>query len=580
MNACHFQSLLLVLALVGSSCLNLTAWSQQTAVDNQAAGGFLINDSVETIELTVGSSRRLTFDYKVPEVIVEHPNLINATPISAHQVNVTGKQPGVSTITFRDLEGKSQTVTVAVKLDVRKVEMAIAQHFPHSSVKVSALSTGVVLAGYVSRAQDVDSIVAVARDFFPTNVINLMEVEGAQVVAIEVKVYEVSRTKLKNLGVDWAVLGQRFDIVSGFSDLIQNVTNPAAVSGDANLAIGVINDNGSFDLVINALEKSNIAKLLSQPTLVTSNGRPAEFLSGGEIPIQVPSGLGTVSIEFRPFGTKLDFVPLVHGEGNLTLEVRAEVSEVAPELSGATGVPGFRVRRVNTGVPMRTGQTVALAGDIFEKSDTEVRGAPGLVDVPFWGAPFRNTRDTRTETELVFLITPRFIHSVDPTVTPLTPPGLRSTNPSNLELFSNGYVEVPVCGEDCPRDLAAPFGMQNPGQFAPTAPLQSGEPIPVQQNQLNQASPTNYAPQPAYPANYAPVPGYPANVSNQQPPALPPANVQPQSHQQFAPQAPAKQPPREGRLNSIFQSRPANQPQSTPSGFGYPQGQSGPTVRR
>ncbi|MFO0261835.1 MAG: type II and III secretion system protein family protein, partial [Planctomycetota bacterium] len=479
------------LILLWSGSFGSIGWSQQVATGNaggnqvagRAAGGFHITESVDTIELTVGSSRRLTFDYKVPEVIVEHPNLINATPISANQVNVTGKQPGVSTITFRDMEGKSQSVTVLVKLDVRKVEMAISQHFPNSAVKVTALSTGVVLAGYVSRAQDVDSIVAVARDYFPTNVINLLQVEGAQVVAIEVKVYEVSRTKLKNMGIDWAVLGQRFDIVSGFSDLIQNVTTPAAVSGDANMAIGVINDNGSFNLVVNALEQNNIAKLLSQPTLVTSNGRPAEFLSGGEIPIQVPSGLGTVSIEFRPFGTKLDFVPLVHGEGNLTLEVRAEVSEVAPELSGATGVPGFRVRRVNTGVPMRAGQTVALAGDIFEKSDSDVGGAPGLVDVPFWGAPFRNTRDSRTETELVFLITPRFINSVDPTVTPLTPPGLRSTNPSNLELFSNGYIEVPACGEDCPRELGAPFGMQRPEQAVPAGSVSQNLPYGSYQGQ-------------------------------------------------------------------------------------------------
>lgn len=565
MNVRSNQPVLFCLAFLWSSCLSVSGWSQQpaqfsqAAQSNQASGGFRINDSVETIELTVGSSRRLTFDYKVPEVIVEHPNLINATPISAHQVNITGKQPGVSTITFRDLEGKSQTVTVVIKLDVRKVEMAIAEHFPHSAVKVSALSTGVVLAGYVSRAQDVDSIVAVARDFFPTNVINLMQVEGAQVVAIEVKVYEVSRTKLKNLGVDWAVLGQRFDIVSGFSDLIQNVTDTASVSGDANLAIGVINDNGSFNMVVNALEKNNIAKLLSQPTLVTSNGRPAEFLSGGEIPIQVPSGLGTVSIEFRPFGTKLDFVPLIHGEGNLTLEVRAEVSEVAPELSGATGVPGFRVRRVNTGVPMRAGQTVALAGDIFEKSDSEVRGAPGLVDVPFWGAPFRNTRDTRTETELVFLITPRFIHGVDPTVTPLTPPGVRSTNPSNLELFSNGYVEVPVCAEDCPRDLGAPFGMQNYGQAAPPAYHQG-------------------APGPAYPSQYSPAPSGGAGL--QQPTAWPPAAGYPNNSPQLVPQPQPAPAARESLFNSMFQSQTPAQPKAASAGFGYPQAQPGPTVRR
>lgn len=572
MNARFCPAVLFCLTLIWSSCLSLSGSAQQAATPNQSGAGLQINESLETIELTVGSSRRLTLDYKVPEVIVEHPSLLNATPISAYQINLTGKQPGVSTITLRDVEGKSQTFTVIIKLDVRKVEMAIAQHFPNSNVKVSALSTGIVLAGYASRAQDVDSIMAVARDYFPTNVINLMQVEGAQVVAIEVKVYEVSRTKLKNLGLDWAVLGQRFNIVSGFSDLIQSVTDTSTVSPDANLAIGVINDNGTFNLVINALEKNNIAKLLSQPTLVTSNGRPAEFLSGGEIPIQVPSGLGTVGIEFRPFGTKLDFVPLVHGEGNLTLEVRAEVSEVAPELGGTAGVPGFRVRRVNTGVPMRAGQTVALAGDIFEKSDTEIKGAPGLVDVPFWGAPFRNSRDTRTETELVFLITPRFIHGVDPTVTPLNLPGQRSTNPSNLELFSHGYMEVPVCQDDCPLELAPPFGMQNMNPGAPATPVSSAQGQPYRAGQDQQY--------PASPAGYAPQPGYPSGAGGQQPNNWP-ASGQPGTFQPVAPPSPPAQPTRESYLNSLLQQPRSQQQAGAPAGgFGYPQGQQGGFVRR
>jgi pilus assembly protein CpaC len=575
-------------------------WAQQANPVNDAGGGFKINDSIDTIEMTVGSSRRLSFDYKVPEVIVENPNLLNATPISAYQVNVSARQAGVSTITFRDTDGKSQTITIVVKMDVRRVEMAIAQHFPTSNVKVTALSTGIVLAGHVSRAQDVDPIMAIAQDFYASKVINLLEVEGAQVVAIEVKVYEVSRTKLKNLGIDWAVLGQRFNIVNGFADLIQDITDPTSVSGDANVAIGVINNNGSFNLVVNTLEQNNVAKLLSQPTLITSNGRPAEFLSGGEIPILVPSGLGTTSIEFRPFGTKLDFVPLVHGEGNLTLEVRAEVSEVATELSTSTGVPGFRVRRVNTGVPMRAGQTVALAGDIFEKTDAAVRGAPGLVDVPFWGAPFRNSQDRRVETELVFLITPRFVASVDPTVTPLPGPGTASTNPSNLELFSNGYIEVPDCQQDCPRDLGAPFGYQNYNQGVPThvapggmydpnaypqnaVPPGVGQPVPSQSGAWNsngyptpaaapqQATNGQAAGYPVVPANFRSGQWYPTSTG-----PTPQAAPQTQSPRQMPPQTSPVE--RASALDSLLKAK-SRQAAEGP-GFGYPKQQPNSGNRR
>ncbi|MFM7116205.1 MAG: pilus assembly protein N-terminal domain-containing protein [Planctomycetota bacterium] len=575
-------------------------WAQQANPINDAGGGFKINDSIDTIEMTVGSSRRLSFDYKVPEVIVENPNLLNATPISAYQVNVSARQAGVSTITFRDTEGKSQTITIVVKMDVRKVEMAISQHFPTSNVKVTALSTGIVLAGHVSRAQDVDPIMAIAQDFYASKVINLLEVEGAQVVAIEVKVYEVSRTKLKNLGIDWAVLGQRFNIVNGFADLIQDVTDPTSVSGDANVAIGVINNNGSFNMVVNALEKNNIAKLLSQPTLITSNGRPAEFLSGGEIPILVPSGLGTTSIEFRPFGTKLDFVPLVHGEGNLTLEVRAEVSEIATELSTSTGVPGFRVRRVNTGVPMRAGQTVALAGDIFEKTDTEVRGAPGLVDVPFWGAPFRNSQDKRVETELVFLITPRFVASVDPTVTPLPGPGTATTNPSNLELFSNGYIEVPDCQQDCPRDLGAPFSYQNYNQGVPTnaapggmydpnaypqnaVPPGVGQPVPSQSGAWNSNGYPAPAAAPQQPTN-GQAAGYPVVPANSRTNQWYPTSTGPAPQAAPQTQAPRQMPTqtspveRASALDSLLKAK-SRQPAEGP-GFGYPKQQPNSGSRR
>jgi pilus assembly protein CpaC len=175
-------------------------------------------------------------------------------------------------------------------------------------------------------------------------------------------------------------------------------------------------------------------------------------LSGGEIPIQVASGLGTNSIEFRPFGTELDIVPLIHGQGELTLEVRAEVSEVAPDLTNDSGVPGFRVRRVNTGVRMRSGYTLALAGDYKERSEAEKKGIPHLMDSPFFGPAFRRTQDQGSETELVFLITPRFISEVDPCLVPRMGPGQLTDEPSAHEFYHNGYQEVPKCYDNCPTN--------------------------------------------------------------------------------------------------------------------------------
>lgn len=460
---------------------------------------FEINSSVESLNLIAGSSQRLKFPYNVPELMVENPEVISATPVAQNEILVTGVKPGISTITVSDPQKNLQTITVEVTIDVRKLERAFAAHFPDSQIEVDALKTSVILKGHVARADQVKNILAVAQDYFPTNVINELQVSGSQNIAIEVKVYEVSRTKLRQLGVDWSFLGGDTTLVSSVADLIQEVSTGTGAVGQ-NISFGVLNNSNQFNAFIRALEQNSLAKLLDQPTLVAQNGRPAEFLSGGEVPIQVAGGLGTNAVEFRPFGTKLDLVPIVHGAGELTLEVRAEVSEIAADLSGGTGVPGFRVRRVNTGVKMKAGHTLALAGDYREDASTTSRGIPRLMNNPVFGPMFRRIEDEKNETELVFLLTPRFVSEVEANRMPRMGPGQLTGSPSDRELYINGHIEVPQCNEDCPvnNGFAAGPAQGQPMQGIPVqgVPMQ-GETIPgeVIQNQGHTNSYYQQAPQ-------------------------------------------------------------------------------------
>lgn len=433
------------------------------------------------VHVTAQSSIRLTFEFDIPELQIENPEIVRAVCITPNAINLTGVRPGVTTITFSDPNKNLHTITVDVAIDTRKLEMTLKQYFTDSSVKVTPLQTGVLLTGYVARAEDVNNVLAVTRDFFPSNVVNQLRVDGSQVVATEVRVYEVSRTKLRRLGIDWAGFGENGRIVSGFSDLMSNINDLTTVQG--NFTASVFNDPNGLTAVLNALEQKNVARLMTQPTLVSQNGRPAELLSGGEVPIQVAGGLGTNSIEFRAFGTRLDVVPIVHGQGDLTLEVRAEVSEIAPELAGDTGVPGFRVRRVNTSAPMRSGQTLVLAGVYSEASAGESRGAPGLVNKPLIGAFFRNVSNTSNETELVFILTPRTVAPVDGCALPTALPGRSTTDPSSFELFNNGHIEVPRCDQGCP-ELNPYLGADSPRILpqspAHTEPAPAIQPIPPQ----------------------------------------------------------------------------------------------------
>lgn len=458
-----------------------------TSVSAQANLGqrFQVDDSVDQLELIAGAARRLKFKYDIPELVVENPEILQATPVSPNEVLITGLKPGVSTITVSDADKNLQMINVEVKVDTRKLEMAFRNYFPDSQIKVHPLQTGVILAGHVARADQVANIMQVASDFFPSNVVNQLQVNGNQNIAIKVKIYEVSRTKLRQLGIDWSYIDPEFSLVSSVSQIISAVNrNTGVQASGSTLAFGVVDDGGrQFDSFIQTLERHSIAKLLDQPILVAQNGRPAEFLSGGEVPILIPAGLGTTTVEFRAFGTKLDMVPIVHGNGELTLEVRAEVSEVAADLASSDGTPGFRVRRVNTGVKMKAGHTLALAGDYREEHAATKRGLPGLMHSPVFGPLFRSVEDEVNETELVFMITPRFISDVDPSAAPQLGPGQMTTFPSSRQLMVDGYLEVPRCEDDCPvPPVSQPRMNANPG-FGSNMNMNSnmnvGEPIQV-----------------------------------------------------------------------------------------------------
>ncbi len=438
MNKPRPQRLLMFVAL--TICLPVAALVNTTYgqdATSLSSAPVQVDRTMSRLELIAKTSRLLQFDYDVPELVVDNQSVIRATPIASDKVLLTALKPGIATITVSDAENRTQTINVLVQGDVRALELVLQQFFPNSRIRATALETGVVLSGTLARADDVNGALQVAAEYFPT-VHNNLRLPDSQLIAIEVQVYEVARTKVRELGIDWQVSTNNFNLdVFGASNPLNN------------LAFSVVDNSTRVNFFLQALERQNLAKLLDKPVLVTQNGRPAEFLEGGELPFEVAAGLGTTSIQFRPFGTKLDVVPIVQGEGTVRLEVRAEISEPSEDLSNDTGVAGFRTRRVNTGVDMKIGHTLALAGDIREEVESETRGIPGLMHTPYLGAFFRRVEETRREVELVMLLTPRFIGEVDPVLMPKNMPGRQSVSPSDVELFHKGYIEVPRCGPDC-----------------------------------------------------------------------------------------------------------------------------------
>lgn len=416
----------------------------------------------EKMELITNTSRILTLDKNIPRVQVNNPELLAVTPLSANQVQISAKKAGVTQVNLWDEDGKIHTVDVLIYGDARELEVALQTQFPNSTIKVYRYSESLVLKGFVDRPDYVSQIMRLSEDYAP-KVINNITVGGVQQVLLKVRVMEVSRTKLRNLGVDWAHFSNggvaAASSVSGLISEVSQITGTAsALTPNVEGGPGVIDNLGTFQFgiidgsdvffgFINALQQNRIAKILAEPNIVAVSGRPAQFNVGGEVPILVPQSLGTTSIEYKPFGTQIDFLPIVLGNGKIRLEVRPRISFLDPAAGivlNGINVPGFNVRQVDTAVEMQAGQTFALAGLVQERTDTVNRGLPYLSDLPILGVPFRNTRDEVNEIELLIMVTPEFVDAMDPHEAPCGGPGYATNTPNNHDLYCSGHVEVPA----------------------------------------------------------------------------------------------------------------------------------------
>jgi pilus assembly protein CpaC len=420
---------------------------------------YKLNGSNGRLELTTNTSRILTLDKNIPRVQVNNPDLLAVTPLSANQVQISAKKAGVTQVNLWDESGAIHTVDVLIYGDVRELEVALATQFPNSTIKVYRYSESLVLKGYVDQPEHVSQIVQLSSDYAP-KIINNITVGGVQQVLLKVRVMEISRTKLRDLGVDWALLdGSNILAASNVSGLMRSsgsiissggdltkVGGPA-LSGGQTLQFGVFNDGTAFFGILSALQQRQVAKTLAEPNIVAVSGRPAQFQVGGEFPILIPQSLGTTSIEYKPYGTQVDFLPIVLGNGKIRLEVRPRISAIDPTLAvviDGTFVPALTVRQVDTAVEMTAGETFALAGLVQERSETRNTGLPYLCDIPILGVPFRRTHDEVNEIELLVLVTPEFVDGMSPCEAPCGGPGYATTTPNNCQLYCAGHVEVPA----------------------------------------------------------------------------------------------------------------------------------------
>jgi pilus assembly protein CpaC len=319
-----------------------------------------------------------------------------------------------------------------------------------------------MISGYIDKPEYSTLIIRIAEEYYP-KVINAMTVGGVEQVLLHIKVMEVSRTKMRKLGFDFAQVGSGGSLLSsGASGFLSGSVNTAAspmvsaatgniTTATNDVTFGIVNGANAFLGVLRCLRQDNLLKINSEPDLVAISGEEARFNAGGQIPVPVPQSLGTTTIEWKNYGTMIKFVPIVLGNGKIRMDVNPEISDLDASRSytfNGTTVPGIRTRFARTSVEMVAGQTLAIAGLVQYYSESFNYGLPWVSEIPYVGTLFRNVRNETNEIELLVLVTPELVESLDPNEVPLCGPGTYTTDPSDWELFAKGHIEVPKC---CPN---------------------------------------------------------------------------------------------------------------------------------
>jgi pilus assembly protein CpaC len=346
--------------------------------------------------------------------------------------------------------------------------------FPDARIEVASANGTIVLRGVVPTLTVAQQAEQVAAPY--GNVLNFLEVSGGQQVMLQVRIAEVSRAATSALGVnlfaaDGAFVGgSNVGQISPITSLLEGnvgdtppfngitIEDPHVISPSVTLfGAGQI---GSFYLeaFVQAMRQNNLLRVLAEPNLVAISGQEASFLAGGEFPIPVPGGgvsggTASVTIEFREFGVKLNFVPVVTGEGKIRLKVAPEVSDLdfstAVRFQGFV-VPGLTQRKVTTTIELGDGQSFAIAGLLNNNVTANKEVTPLLGDLPIIGTLFRSVRYQRKETELLVLVTPRIVAPMNPGQVPAVP-GEHWRHPTEPDLFLKQDL-----GGDLKEDVSGP----------------------------------------------------------------------------------------------------------------------------
>jgi pilus assembly protein CpaC len=385
----------------------------------------------QALHVFIGKSVVINLQAPVTRILSSNPAVIDTLATSPTQIVVEGKAAGTSSLILWDSTGHSQMLDVTVDVNITQLRTAIEQTYPNETIKIQSDGAHLILTGTVSDSKVVEEVGKMAASY-SAGVVNSLAVAPVheQQILLAVKFAEVDRTKLQQLGFNFFAPGAGNTISSVTTGQFAPPTL-ATTGGSSTTATGSISVTDvlnifafrpdiNFGTTIRDLENKSVLQILAEPNLLALNGQKASFLAGGEFPVPIVQGgqsIGVVTIQFRPFGVKLEFTAFVGRDKVIRLHVNPEVSTLdfsnAAVISGFT-VPALSTRRAETEIELKDGQSFGIAGLLDNRAQVQFSKIPGIADIPILGFFFKTRSVTRSNSELVVLVTP---HLVDPVKT-------------------------------------------------------------------------------------------------------------------------------------------------------------------
>lgn len=430
------------------------------------------------VRMNAGKSTLINLPEPVTRRTLGDPEIVEGRMVSPQILYLSSGRIGTTNAILQGRSGRCVVLDIVVGIDTDAVQSKLAELLPNErGIRVSAAADSLVLSGTVSDAVAADRAVTIANAYVRTayqqgflkggasptqglaaqpaiaggapllaRVVNLLSVGAPQQVMLEVKIAEVSKTLLDQLGVNFNASRTNgsfsYQILSNF------------LTGTANGVAGAVK-NSVNNLVLEAQKQDGLVRVLAEPTVMAISGQEGSFLAGGKILIPVAqtnaNGFPILALEEKEFGVGLKFTPTVLGDGRVNLRVSPEVSELsrtgvsltAVGVSTGSVLPLITTRRASTTVQLYDGQSFAIGGLIKSSAAANLKAFPVLGEIPILGALFRSTDFQDERTEVVFIVTPRLVKPLPPD---FQLPTDRVGTPSREDLFLRGQIDGPPPG--------------------------------------------------------------------------------------------------------------------------------------